>query len=217
MRRFIWVLLSALLFFIALSCFIYFQSQAAGTFNQTRDRLMLIAANNALSISADEIFSIPLEERSEGTPEYLAVYQKLLRIKEANPLVKYAYIMTSTSQPGILQYVVDADPVPQIITAKCPTALPGDKYDASRFPEMLEAFAGPSADKKISADEWGMFLSGYAPIKDINGRTVAILGVDFDAANLKTMQDKAYFAGQVALFMGILSFILLGSSFAKPR
>jgi len=217
MKRYFGVFLSAPLFLIGLGIFIYFQSQAAGTFNQTRDRLMLIAANNALSISADEVFSIPLEDRSEGTPEYLAVYQKLLRIKEANPFVKYVYIMTSTNQPGVLQYVIDADPVPQIITAKCPTALPGDKYDANRFPEMLKAFEGPSADKKISADEWGMFLSGYAPIKDINGRTVAILGVDFDAANLKTRQNKAHFAGQVALFMGIFSFIILGFSFAQPR
>jgi methyl-accepting chemotaxis protein len=217
MRRFIWVFLSALLFFIALSCFIYFQSQATATFNQTRDRLILIASNSALSISADEIFNIPLEDRSEGSPEYLTVYQKLLKIKEANPAVKYAYIMTSTNQPGILKYVVDADPVPQIITAKCPTALPGDKYDASRFPEMLEGFERPSADKKISFDEWGMFISGYAPITDINGRTVAILGVDIDASNLKTMQNQAHFAGQAALFMGILSFIILGFSFAKPR
>ena len=67
--------------------------------------------------------------------------------------------MTATDQPGILQYVVDADPLPQIITARCQTALPGDKYDARRFPEMMEAYFGASADQKVTFDNWGAFTS----------------------------------------------------------
>ncbi len=209
MKRFIWIILFTLLFLAALSNFLIYQYRLNDAFNQTRQRLMLIASNSALSISAEEVLKVPLERKSESTPEYLDVYYKLEKIKEANsPLVKYVYIMTTTDQPGILQYVVDADPVPQIITAKCPTSLPGDKYDARQFPEMLNAYSGPSADKKITVDVWGTFISGYAPIRDADGKTIAILGVDSDAASMQLMQKRAKAPGVAVLFTGLLFFLL---------
>ncbi len=217
MKRFLWVFLSGLLFLITLSGFIFCQYRLQYTFNQTRKRLMLIASNAALSISADEVFNVPLEQRSEGTPEYLTVYEKLLKVKETNPSIKYVYIMTATNQPGILQYVVDADPVPQIITAKCPTSLPGDKYDARKFPEMMDAYSRPNADKKITSDEWGMFISGYAPICDASGKSIAILGIDTDAASIQVMQNKARVAAQAALFTGLLCLILLAATLVKSQ
>jgi len=205
MKRFLWIFLCGLLFLVVLSCYIFYGLYLRNTFNKTRERLMLIAANAALSISADEVFNIPLEQRSEGKPEYMIVYGKLTKIKEANPsFVKYVYIMTTTNEPGILRYVVDADPTPQIITANCPTSLPGDKYDARKLPELLNAYGGTSADKKITTDVWGSFISGYAPIRDASGQPIAIIGVDSDAAFIKIMQNKAKVLGQAAIFTGLL-------------
>ncbi|MCX5696330.1 MAG: hypothetical protein NTW18_06760 [Candidatus Omnitrophica bacterium] len=212
MRRFLGVFLFALLFLTVLSNFLVYEHRLRNNFSETRERLMLIASNAALSIDAEDIFNIPLEQRSEGTPGYMVIYHKLVEIKKANPSIKYVYIMTTTGQPGILQYVVDADPVPQIITAHCPTSLPGDKYDARMFPEMMAAYNGPSADKKITTDVWGIFISGYAPIRDSEGRSVAILGVDSDASSMRDMQKGAKVRGKIALFAGILflvSFITL--------
>ncbi|MDD5120548.1 MAG: hypothetical protein PHR84_04490 [Candidatus Omnitrophica bacterium] len=217
MKRFLWVFISGILFLIALGVFVLFQFQLSSNFKLARQRAMLIASNSALSVSADEVFSVPLEQTAEGSAEYLVVYRKLLLIKETNPCVKYAYIMAATSQPGILQYVVDADPVPQIITAKCPTSLPGDKYDARQFSEMLNAFNGPSADKKITSDEWGVFISGYAPIYDAGGKSVAILGIDTDAVFMQVMQERARVSGRVALFAGVLFIILLAATSAKNQ
>ena len=120
--------------------------------------------------------------------------------------------MAATDQPGILQYVVDADPVPQIITARCVTALPGDKYDARELPDLLSAYQGPAADRKVTTDAWGTFISGYAPIQDVFGNTVGILGVDTDAAWVGRMQKKINFSGRLALGAGLLfllSFIVL--------
>jgi len=212
MRRFLGIFLFALLFLAALSNALIYGYRLRNNFNATRERLMLIASNAALSIDAEDILKIPLEQRSEGTPAYMVIYNKLVKIKEANPRVKYVYIMTTTNQPGILQYVVDADPVPEIITARCPTALPGDKYDARAIPEMMSAYNGPSADEKINTDAWGVFISGYAPIRDSEGKSVAILGVDSDAVSMQVMQKGAKVRGKIALFAGILfliSFITL--------
>ncbi|MFA5092910.1 MAG: hypothetical protein WC543_03080 [Candidatus Omnitrophota bacterium] len=213
MRRFIWILLTVFFILVALIIFLFSQYRFNSALNQTRQRLMLIATNAAISIDADQLQKIPLLQSSEGTPEYMVVYNKLVKIKEANPsFVKYAYIMTTTDQPYILQYIADADPTPQIITARCPTSLPGDKYDASLSPELLRAYDGPTAEKKITTDVWGTFISGYAPIRDLNGKSVAILGVDSDATALQAMQKDLKVTGTVVLIAGVvflLSFLTL--------
>ena len=204
MKRFLWVILFLLLFSVVLGNYLVGEYRLREAFNKTRKQLMLIASNAALSIDAAELLKIPLEQRAEGTPEYEVVYQKLVKIKESNPSVKYAYTMVATEQPGILQYVVDADPAPEIITAGCPTALPGDKYDVHEIPEMINAYYGPSADKKITVDAWGVFISGYAPVRDSTGKTVAILGVDTDAAQMQAMQKKSKERLGKVLIPGIL-------------
>ena len=209
MKRFIWVFIFAVIFLAALGNFIFCAYRLQATFSDIRQRLMLIASNAVLNVSSDEVFKVSLTQRSEGTPEYMSIYRKLEQVKAANPSVKYVYIMTTTGEPGILQCVVDADPVPQIITAHCPTSLPGDRYDARNLPEMLAAYNGPNADKQITTDVWGVFISGYAPIRDAGGKTVAILGVDTDAAFVRDMQKGAQLAGKIALFAGLLFLVSL--------
>jgi hypothetical protein len=207
MKRFLWVILFLGIFLSALSNYLVGEYRLRNNFNKTREKLMLIAADAALSIDAAELLRVPLVQRAEATPEYEVVYQKLTKIKQANPLVKYVYTMVATDQPGILQYVVDADPAPEIITAGCPTALPGDKYDAHGIPEMMNAYYGPSADREITVDAWGVFVSGYAPIRDSSGKAVAILGVDTDAAQMQIMQKISQENLTRVLITGIL-FIL---------
>ena len=209
MKRFYLVFAFGLIFLAALGSFIFFEYRLNSTFNKIRERLILIASNAAISLDADEILKVPLTQRSEGTPEYMVVFRKLEKVKASNPGVKYVYIMTATDQPGILQYVVDADPVPQIITAHCPTSLPGDKYDSRNLPEMREAYSGPTADKRITTDAWGVFISGYAPIRDADGKTVAILGVDTDAVFVQDMQKNAKLASRIVLLAGLLFLVSL--------
>lgn len=204
MKRFIPVAVFAAIFFAALSGYLFLEVRLQNTLDKTRKQLIEIASSAALNVTADEVFNIPLNQWSEGTPEYMEVYRKLEQVKAANPSVKYAYIMTTTIQPGILQYVADADPLPEILTSHSPTALPGDKYDARSRPEMLAAYNGPAADEKIIPDAWGIFISAYAPIRDIDGRTAAILGVDTDAAAILKLQKTGRGAGKIALIAGVL-------------
>ncbi|MCX5698426.1 MAG: hypothetical protein NTX01_01865 [Candidatus Omnitrophica bacterium] len=211
MRRFLGIFITVVLFLLAMGNFIFSQYRLQSSFQQTQERLMLITANAALSIDVEALQKVPLVQRGEGTPEYQAITQKLIAIKKINPTLKYVYIMTATDQPGILQYVVDADPLPQIITAGCSTALHGDKYDARELPDLINAYDRPTADRKVTTDEWGTFISGYAPIQDVFGKTVGILGVDTDAAWVGLMQKKINLSGRLALgtgFLFLLSFII---------
>lgn len=212
MKRFLSIFITAILFLLTVANFIFSQYRLQSSFEETRQRLMLIAANAVLSIDVEMLQKVPLVQSGEGSAEYQAIAQKLTVIKKINPMVKYAYIMSATDQPGILQYVVDADPLPQVITARCITALPGDKYDARQLPEMLNAYERPTADRKVATDAWGTFISGYAPIQDEFGKTIGILGVDTDAAWVGVAQKKIELSGRIAIgagFLFLLSFIIL--------
>lgn len=209
MKRFLVIFITAILFLLAVVNFIFSQYRLQSSFQQTQERLMLIAANAVLSIDTAVLQKIPLVQRGEAAPEYQAITQKLIAIKKINPAVVYAYIMTATDQAGILQYVVDADPLPQIITARCPTAFPGDKYDARELPDLINAYDRPTADRKVIKDAWGTFISGYAPIQDELGKTVGILGVDTDASWVGLMQKKVKLFGRLALSAGFLFFLAM--------
>jgi len=207
MKRFLVIFIAAVLFLLAAGNYFFSDFCLQSSFQQTRERLMLIAANAVLAIDVETLQKVPLEQRGEASTEFQAIAQKLEMVKKINPTLKYAYIMTATDQPGILQYVVDADPLPEIITARCTTALPGDKYDARELPDLIDAYQRPTADRKVSTDAWGTSLSGYAPIQDAFGETVGILGVDTDASWVGRMQKKIRLSGRLAWGAGILFFL----------
>lgn len=168
-------LVLALFLVMSLSDFLIYQFSLNMQFSQLREKLMMIAQTAALMIDTDLLSKVPLSREGVNSEAYQAIVQKLKKIKEVNTPLKYIYIMTKTNQEGIWQFVVDPDPENRGRKSNIVTSYPGDKYNALRFPEMLKAFSGTSADNKIEFDEWGVTLSGYAPIRDKYGEAVAIL------------------------------------------
>lgn len=204
MRRFIWVFAFGLFFVLALYNIFSYDYALRGSLESLRAKLKATAVNASRMIDSAALLKIPLRADGDKTEEYKIIYNVLAGIKSRQPSIKYIYIMTTTDQPGILQYVVDADPLPEIATAKGPTSFSGDKYDARNVPALLDAYKGPAADENFVVDDWGAGLSGYAPIYDNNGKAAAILGVDMDASQLYGTQKMANNLLVVVLITGIL-------------
>jgi putative nucleotidyltransferase with HDIG domain len=80
---------------------------------------------------------------------------------------------------------------------------------------MVKAFNYPTADRKLEKDEWGVTLSGYAPIRDKNGRAVAVLGVDMDAADVYKIQRGVHMRALIVLFLGVLLSLFLGKVISR--
>ncbi len=53
------------------------------------------------------------------------------------------------------------------------------------FPDMREAFRTGRAmgERDFSEDAWGYWLSGYVPIKNARGETIAVLGMDYNVSS----------------------------------
>ncbi len=204
------ILVLTMLFVSALSNYLVYRFALNSQFNELRQILKVIAQTAALSIDADLIQKVPLNREGVKSPQYKAVAETLTKIKEANEPIRWIYTMAKTGRAGIWQFIVDLDPESKESRIKGVTAYPGDTYDASRFPEMLKAFDGPSADRELAIDEWGITLSGYAPIRDRSGKAVAIIAVDLMAEDVYRIQSDVQRRGMLVLLLGVIFSIAMG-------
>jgi signal transduction histidine kinase len=127
-----------------------------------------------------------------SNPDVTDLVHRLRAIRDTMPTVRYVYLMRRTAEPMKLQFVADADslsPAAQldtngngVIDPDEKPSYPGDTYDITDVPMLQhDAFISASVDQSITTDAWGKVISGYAPIMDAKGRTVAVLGIDMDA------------------------------------
>lgn len=201
------LLILALFIILALSDFIIGRFAFTSQFNQLREKLMTIAKISTLMVDADLLLQVPLNHEGVNTPQFKAIAKTLNRIKRRNPTIQYIYTMAKTDKENTLQFIVDPEFFSEGVEA---TSYPGDKYDASRCPDMLRGFIEPSADRKLTLDEWGVTLSGYAPIRDKNGKAVAILGIDIAAKDVYRLQKEILIRMILVMVIGVFAALVLG-------
>jgi sensor histidine kinase regulating citrate/malate metabolism len=180
------VFMSVFTVFLLGSFYWFYQFSTARMMNELRQSLIVSAGTAAKMINAEEHARV-FDAGAEGDVDYEKIAQQLRIVRDANP--RAAAIYTAVKSPGgnpaELLFVVSADENPET------RAHLRDPYDASNAPEMIKAFDGkPIADVEMGADEYGVWLSGYAPILDKDGKTVAIVGVDMEASEVLVMQKQ---------------------------
>jgi methyl-accepting chemotaxis protein len=135
----------------------------------------------------------------ERKPEYLSIQEYLRSVRSGNPSIKYIYTMRR-SDKGV-EFVIDAD-----YGIEEDAAAIGEMYEeGAAFQELLDGFERNSADKEFTTDEWGVVLSGYAPIRDSLGNSAGLVGVDMDSkdviARQKFIQRTIYYMIGVAIVL----------------
>lgn len=89
----------------------------------------------------------------------------------------------------------------------------GRPYDMTRFPGMLAGWSRLTVDPNPSRDEYGLTLSGYAPVIDpATGQTIALLGIDAPAADISLSQNRLFLItglGALAALLGSAVFAFL--------
>lgn len=92
---------------------------------------------------------------------------------------------------------------------------PGQPFpEANDIPEAYEVYntGKPTTVKDIYTDDYGSVLTGFAPIKDENGNTVAILGTDIKADDFFTTTRQTlypFFTFGLSLVLVIIIFNIL--------
>lgn len=157
---------------------------------QTGKRLVAIASTAAVQINPDDLENLHFA-RDMKRPEYQRVFNQLNAIRNQNPEIQYVYILRPTETEGMWEFVVDAD-------TNYYLPFNGDFIGDNSVDEMDEssptgvrydiAFLAPKIYKNgltnlvfedsMIFSQWGVALTGSAPILDKNRNPIAVLAVD---------------------------------------
>ncbi len=186
---------------IGLALLFFYQVIRKDLWEHQREMAINDATLIAAQIDGDIHEKLKGVKGEEETQAYKEVKKVLDKLKENNARWYYVYTMVKSDKPGVLRFAVEGG---------TDITLPGEEYNASDLPQMQEGFLAPTADKEITEDKWGNWLSGYAPIKNSQGETVALLGVDV-AADEALKDIKLLAMGAAAFYVFILIFLFIAS------
>ena len=148
--------------------------------------------------------------------DYTRAVAPLRRLRHAVPTVHYAYTVVRVGDT--IHFVLDAaDP-----DVRTPSGHPDQSGVWEVYPQRSEAMwqslgdgqtqGVATASTEIATDEWGTFMSGFAPIRDSRGQQIGAVGLDVDAsvfaARLAGFRNRALLglapAGVLIAVFGVL-------------
>jgi len=173
-------------------------------FNILQSRSITLVATAAAQMDP-ELFMVANQANSTEDPIYKKGVDVLRNILNSNRrddlyISEIYTLYPNPDNPKQLLWGVDSAPEPMT---------PKTVYnysDADLILNNLESFV---ADPSFTTDQYGVWLSGFAPIKDANGKYIATLAVDINAADIHDrIQELFKFAFWGLICALIIAFII---------
>jgi len=144
--------------------------------NRERNLLLTRANITAAAIGPDDMDELTGTADDLGTTQYQALKATVTHIKQIQKDVRFVYLMGYKGGDALFFYVDSEDPSSEDYSA------PGDVYNDTSAVQ-LDAFQNQKAIVEGPyQDEWGSWVSGFAPILDPQtGKTAALVGIDIAA------------------------------------
>jgi HAMP domain-containing protein len=181
----------------AIGALLTYQGASSAIKETTRDELSSIAGVMATQINATEVLSI--RSGDEGSQMYVDLATQLNEMRSTNDEIVNAYIM-QVDPDGQITFIVDdfwlQDPAQAAKT--------GEIYSTPDQMQIFGALSLPTASDNAYTDKWGTFISGYAPVRDANGNTVGVLGIDVDGSDLNTRTTGLAYAFVLTIIAGLI-------------
>jgi|GEM_PF-418474 diguanylate cyclase (GGDEF)-like protein len=167
---------------------------------------------NTASLVGQLLDAEALEEIRDPSDRDSPIYERhlgLLRnLRRTNPDIAFLYVMRRSG--GQVFFVLDSDESQR-------QAPPGLEY-RDTTPALMRGFQRPAVDERVYYDQWGAFMSGYAPLHNGNGEY--LIGLDLRSEELQRKLAAVRLAGILSLGLSILLALLfsrwLASHFTKP-
>lgn len=185
-------------------------------------QLRYIAKNAAQFVDGNMHRKIRLQG-SMASKEYAAANSRLRKVLTANEQIQYVY--TCYFENGAVKFGLDpTEPGDHNGDGREDQSKLGELY-ADPTPELLLALQTDTVqvERKPSTDEWGTFISAYAPVFDDKGDLEAVVGVDLSLAQyqheLATVFVYRRFAVFASFFLatcaGLASLWMLGRVYGR--
>ena len=157
---------------------------------ELRGKVMGIAATSALLIDPNLVEAIK-SHKDIDKPTCKELVKILKSVKNSNDKIEFVWIMRrSQKRAGYSEFVAEDsyhDSFDELDDNKNGILDPGEQAneigtifeDSLEYPDLELGYQRPAADRDVAkTDYWGVSLSGYAPILNGIGESIAILGVD---------------------------------------
>jgi signal transduction histidine kinase len=210
----VWVgltLLAISIIVIILATNILYQRTVVLLTDNLRETILTISRTQATNISADDLSALKTKDDWKK-PEWSRVVTQLHNVKYSNKNIVFMYIFRKkAADPTQMEFVADADSInPFANTSGDPSRYvdvnrdgliepdgpdklqwPGQDYaEAVDIPETFAAYDKALTSTDLYTDAYGSVITGYAPIKDQYGNTVAVLATDVKADDFLTITTR---------------------------
>jgi adenylate cyclase len=146
----------------------------------------------------------------ESTPAFQDLRGRLKAFRDTAKDIRFAYTVRG-DRSGKITFVLDAEESTNLASHL------GDVYDEAT-PLMRQAFLRPygiRVEQRLHKDQWGTFLSGYAPIFRKNGELEALLCMDITAQKILAY-ERHYFRLAFLTSLGVCALaVALGVTFSR--
>lgn len=195
----------ALLFMVAFAAIFSWMDRFVTELAMRNLQTDLIATAQAAAAGIDGDAHAALFESGQiDDATYTRIADHLRAVKRTNPLASgmYTYVKVEGTPPEQVQLVVSAALPPGAEAENVNTIRPGEcLVPPSSRPEMGMSYSDTSpamlngvrvagADTELWSDDYGTWLSGYAPIYNSNGEPVGAVGVDMCASDVIALQQS---------------------------
>lgn len=164
---------------------------------QLAARLESMAASTAALFRAEDFEAL----RSEEDTRYKALQRILQAQRRANPgtiLYTMQYRLDPPSGKRLWVFLVDSTEASESIHSNL-----NQPYETAAPEKMMEGLSHPAGDLTLNTDEYGTWLSGYAPILTRHQATAdLIVGVDISASDVLREQRRILNIGLGFLAIG---------------
>jgi methyl-accepting chemotaxis protein len=198
------MLVFMLLFTAALAAiFVWFYQFAAGVaMSNLREDLMTSAKTSAGLIDPADFAQAQADPNSAAAAR---ITDDLDLILNSNDNVSAVYVMVPDSTgPGqftIVLDVYDGTDGSDYISVN-------ETLDAADVPEIQAALQEPTSSPELREDEYGLWLSGYAPIQDAGGKTIGIAGVDMMGEDVQYIRQQILIVSLVVFVLALVAVFL---------
>lgn len=180
-------------------------------FENFRRRALTAVAITALQQNGDEFESIT----SASEPLYEKIRLQNLKILRSDP--DFVFVYTMRKDPQGIYFVVDGNELNADGFSPY-----GERYlkPSPFLVENFDSMTSPIVEPDTYTDEYGTFISAYAPIQTSAGRQVGVVALDI-AANTIVQEQNQILAQSIVIFLvvlaaGIILGYLAGNALTQP-
>lgn len=174
-----------------------YQKSKNRLFQEIQSKILSVATTSAALIDQDALLDI----RNEKNQGYSVVEKQLKAVLQANHRsdiqIKNLYIL-KTIEPNSLYFYIET---PENEAATNP---PGSLYTDLDAQEILDHINTPFVSEHYVCDQFGYWLSAFAPIYDAQGNFIATLGVDIGARSVLLQLHSLFIYALVALLFALI-------------